>query len=140
VAAGAGEAVASGAARAVAERAERDALIRLLVDVVRALDAAHGELIALSELEDVPLPDDIRKELEQRDALVETMKRLPPALQPRAREVFVEEFAKAVRLDDGPAPHVDEDVMREIDAAFELMRVARLTDSALDLALRHEGA
>lgn len=124
----------------MAERDERDALIRLLVDLVRALDAAHSELLALAELDEVPMPDEIRKELEQRDALVATMARLPEALKEQARNVFAEEYAKAVRHDNGPAPRVDGDVMREIDAAFELMRVARLTDSALDLALRHEGA
>lgn len=140
MAAGAGSAVAAGAARAVRERDERDALIRLVVDLVRALDAAHSELIGLAELDEVPMPEDILKELEQRDALAATMARLPEALKERARNVYAEEYAKATRHDNGPAPHVDADVMREIDAAFELMRVARLTDSHLDLALRHEGA
>lgn len=120
--------------------APEDALVRLVADLVRALDAAHAELIALSELEEVPMPEDILRELEQRDALVETMRRLPPALVPRAREVFTEAFAKAVRTDNGPAPRVDADVMREIDATFELVRQARLVDTSLDFALRHEGA
>jgi hypothetical protein len=131
--------VAAGAGSAPPPALVVDELVRLLVDVVRALDAAHAELIELSSLEDVPMPEGILKELEQRDALAATMARLPEGLKEQARKVFAEEFAKAVRTDDGPAPRVDGDVMREVDEAFELVRRARLVNSELDLVLREAG-
>lgn len=113
-----------------------DELTRLLADVLDALDAAHAELIALAEMEEVPMPEEILRELEQKDALVETMRRLPEALKPEARRVYAEALAKAVRTENGPAPHVEPEVLTGCDDAFERVRRARLLDSGLDQALR----
>jgi hypothetical protein len=126
--------VAAGAGSAAA--AAHDELTRLLADALDALDAAHAELIALAEMEDVPMPDEILRELEQKDALVETMHRLPETLKPEARRVYAEALAKAVRTDDGPAPHVESEVLAGCDDVFERVRRARLLDSGLDQALR----
>lgn len=121
-----------------------DEALRWLVELAEALDAAETELSQLGEMTDVPLPDDLLKQLAERDAMKATLKRLietsanPQRMRERAAEIYREEFAHAGRTDDAPAMPVQEDVMAMLVDVREALRRRALTDG--DLAAALDGA
>jgi hypothetical protein len=118
---------------------ERDALIDDLLEVVvalvEALDHAETELVQLGELE-VPLPDRLLKQLEQRDAMAATLRRLKPEKRAGYVAVYREEAANVTRTDDGGKVPVSGEAMAEIAGALEFVRRRAVVCRPLDLALR----
>lgn len=95
-----------------------------LLDLVGELVSVLAEIVVFvvePEPFEIPLDDDIRKELEERDALAATFARLPDDLRGKARTIFVEE------LQDG-------------DSRTDEMRItepiAPMTDGAEELLVR----
>lgn len=118
--------------------------LALLVELTEALDAAGVELHALAEMEDVPLPDELLKQLEERDAMRATLGRLidesanPRRMRTRGQDIYREEIARAHRSDDAPPMPVNADVLRQLEAMSEALRRRALTDT--DLADALDGA
>lgn len=97
-----------------------------LLDLVGELVSVLAEIVVFvvePEPFEIPLDDDIRKELEERDALVATFARLPDDLRGKARTIFVEE------LQDGDSRtdemRITEPIAPMTDGAEELLVRAR---------------
>lgn len=121
-----------------------DDLLEVAVELAMALEVAGTELVQLGDMTDVPMPQDVLDQLEERDALRETLRRLTtgpaaqrePRLRAAAMAVYREERARATRTDDAPAIPVDADVRRAVEAAFELLRRRQIVLPELREALR----
>ena len=111
--------------------------LELVVVLVEALDAVQMELVALDETP-VPLAERVLKQLEERDALAATLKRLTtdaPDTREHVEAVYREEAAKVCRTDDGGTIPVHPDVKAQLAETYELMRRRALVDSDLGAAL-----
>lgn len=114
-------------------------LMALLAEVAEAFGVACAELEGLAELE-FTMPDDWRRELEERDALAATLARVRAALPARSDEltrIYREEFAKAHRPREWSSRvPIDGETMAQLADTQEVLRRTRLVDSGLDEALR----
>lgn len=114
----------------------RDDLLELFVEVVEALEEAHHELVTLEEME-VPLPDDLRTQLEERDAMAATLTAVTdPELRAQLVASYREHMAKANRYDDAGKVSVSGEVLRTLEAVEESIRRRCVLVRELDLALR----
>jgi hypothetical protein len=111
----------------------------LLVLLVERIDSAQCELKSIAETP-LPVPDPLRTELEERDALRATLARLvedDAALRDRAVAIYREEAAKTARGDVACERFpVDAGVLEELAEVEELLRRRRLTFPKLEIALR----
>lgn len=118
----------------------------LFAAVVEALDGAMAELVTLRDEcggDFWPVPDDLQKLLDQRDALAATLARVckgfvaqgKPATAERVRALYVEELAKADARYSMPNAPVDGDVVAKADDALERVRRAVLVDGEVRDAL-----
>lgn len=115
-------------------------LMALLAEVAEAFDVACAELESLAELEEFTMPDDVHRELEERDALAATLARVRAALPARSDEltrIYREEFAKAHRPREWSSRvPIGGETMARLADTQEVLRRTRLVDSGLDEALR----
>lgn len=116
----------------------RDADLDLIGLLVEALQAVGNELSSLQSIEEFPWPDHIVGGMEQREALAKTLK-YATELMPQHREdlklTYRQELANAYWEEKGGVP-LNEEVLEHLDAIWLLLRRARISDRALDDAVR----
>lgn len=118
--------------------------LTLLVELVEVLDAAETELLQLDDTE-MPVPDKVLSQLEERDAMERMLTRLfgasadPPQMRALAQALYREERARACRTDSsGENVSVSADVLRQFAEMRETLRRRALVES--DLATALDGA
>jgi hypothetical protein len=121
-------------------------LLDLFVMVCEALEAAEGELDQIAE-SSYPVPDDLQKALDERLALIGTLKHVRAGVQmgnaakltgARLDALYREEAAKGENHDyrSMPAFPVLPGIREELTECRERLRRAALADPDLDSALR----
>lgn len=83
-----------------------------------------------------PMPDKVRKELDERDALAETFQTLPESQRVELRQVYTEKLGRASGRNDDLSAPVDAEVLAMIEAAYEVLRRQAIFDPALREAIR----
>lgn len=94
----------------------------------------------LAQLEDtpIPLPEEMRKALQERDALAATLKTLPEATRKSLHATYRAQLARAHRDPELKVPILPE-VFARLDASYEVLRRRAIAVPELREAVRRLG-